>query len=188
MMVQNLISLCVNPKQVRRHLRSLHDALAAVDAAEKRLNDARVEHDAAIAKDRAELAAERHTLLLRRQRVEQSETELEQKRETIRKLESSWNNLALPGEPAPLYGSITRSRPYSGLAVAKHYAEHGVLPDHPDAPLPTEDSEAQAEPSPVAADRHGQKFPPGVTLTHTPEAPVRVRPGRRAVPSEKPAA
>jgi hypothetical protein len=56
LMVQNLISLCVNPKEVRKQLRSLHDALAAVDAAEKRLNDARVAHDAHISKTAAELA------------------------------------------------------------------------------------------------------------------------------------
>jgi hypothetical protein len=184
LMVQNLISLAVNPKEVRRTLRSLHDALAAVDAAEKRLNDARVAHDAHVVKTTAELDA-------RAAKLKAAEVGLENKKEwrednllarekRIAELEAAWKSLRLPGEDNfPTFGGLVRDGPrVTGLQKATFHAKHGRLP-HVDeslnAPVATSEQPTEQSQRTVIVGRDG------TTLAQTIDAPAagaRVR-GRR---------
>jgi hypothetical protein len=185
MMVQNLISLCVNPREVRKHLRQLHDALAAVDAAEKRLNDARVAHDARIAEITAELAAgqaklrEGETALANKK--EWREDNLLERERRIRELENAWGALRLPGEDIfPTFGGLVREPPrVSGLQKAKFHERHGRLPDADESLSgPVAASEPPGEQSHIV---HVGRD--GTTLAQTipePPAGARVR-GRRGV-------
>jgi hypothetical protein len=185
MMVQNLISLCVNPKEVRRHLRSLHDALAAADAAEKRLNDARVAHDAHVAKTTAELAEREKKLregeVALANKREWREDDLLERERRISALEAAWKSLKLPGEDVfPSFGGLTREPPrVSGLQKARFFEKHGRLPgadESLDAPVAA--SEPQPEQSrTVVVGRDGTTLSQTVTES---EAPIgaRVR-GRR---------
>jgi len=191
--VRDLIALCIDPRAVKRHLRQLHDALAATAAAQRQLENDRAEHDRVIAAERAEIAAERDALMKRRVDVHQAEASLAERTERITRLERAWSDLTLPGEPPPLMGTLTRSKAYTGLERARYAATHdGALPTHPDA-LPLE-GEPQAEPPPAPVRRgHGDAgdWPKNVTLTRSPEEPpagARVRPGRKgaATPAATP--
>jgi hypothetical protein len=188
LMVQNLISLVINPKEVRRHLRSLHDALAAVDAAEKRLNDDRVAHDAHVAKTTAELEA-------RAAKLAEGERGLELKKEwreddllareaRINRLEASWRGLPLPGaDNFECFGGLVRDPPRTTpLEKAKFYSQHGRLP-HVDENLNAPVATPPVEQSRTVRAGPGDtsEFLPNVTLTRSPEQPAggaRVR-GRR---------
>jgi hypothetical protein len=171
--VNNLIALAIDPKAVRRHLRSLHDSLAAIDRERRGLEADRQAFAADKAKQLAEIAAEREVVTRRLLAAQETERANEERHAVIRKLEVAWSGLRLPGEPADGFGTLARSRPFSGLQVARHAAEHGRLPDHPDAPLPQED--------PVRTGFDGTEFSKHTTITRTPEPPAgaRVRPGRK---------
>jgi hypothetical protein len=180
LMVQNLISLAINPKEVRRHLRSLHDALAAVDAAEKRLNDARVAHDAHVAKTTAELDARAAKLregeVALANKKEDREDRLAEREQRIRELEDAWKGLRLPGDDNfPTFGGLTREPPrVSGLQKAKFHAAHGRLPHVDENPNALAANQPSSRTVQVGRD--------GTTLTQTVDAPptgARVRPGRK---------
>jgi hypothetical protein len=187
MMVQNLISLCINPKEVRRHLRSLHDALAAADAAEKRLNDVRGAHDTQVAQDRAELAD-------REKKLREGETALANKREwrednllererRISRLEAQW---AFVGEEPDVYSGF-RSAEFSSLMKAR--AAFGYASD---AVVGLDDiAEHMREKFPpgrnVRTGTAGESFPDHVTLTRSePDSPagVRIRGRKNSAPPQ----
>src|SRR5580692_4468470 len=56
--VRDLVALAIDPKAVKRHLRQLHDALAARTAAQKKLETDRAEFSAYEQKTREELTAQ----------------------------------------------------------------------------------------------------------------------------------
>lgn len=96
--VRDLIALVIDPRAVRRHLRQLHDALATVSTAQLALATERTAHDAHLAKDRAELEAERAAVQKRRVEVEIAEGRLVEREERIRELEAAWKNLGEPDD------------------------------------------------------------------------------------------
>jgi hypothetical protein len=188
LMVQNLISLVINPKEVRRHLRSLHDALVAVDAAEKRLNDARVAHDAHIAKTTAELDARAAKLregeVALANKKEAREDNLVEREKRIRELEKAWGALRLPGDDNfPTFGGLTREGPrVSALQKARFFEKHGRLP-HVDESLdaPVAASEPQPEQShTVHVGRDGTTL--AQTIPESAGARIRGRRGAQATP------
>ena len=89
-----LVQIAVDPKAVKRHLRSLHDALAATTAAQQKLEAQRIELEAQWARDRAEILADR--VKLREGQVElaskkdRREDDLLQREKRIRELEDLW--------------------------------------------------------------------------------------------------
>jgi hypothetical protein len=171
--VRDLVALAIDPKMVKRNLRSLHDALAATTAAQRQLESDRAEHDAQLAKDRAELAAERDVLMKRRLAVHQAEASLAERSERIGKLERAWRNL---GEPDSVISGF-QSPQYSGLEKARR-AHRGEPITEPSPP--SGDAVARAGAT-IDEDPQGNKFPKHVSLTMTrpPEEPgARVR-GRR---------
>jgi hypothetical protein len=181
-----LIELCSDPRGFKKKLQGLHRALTAVDEGMARLAADRTAHDAQLAKDRAELAAERDVLMKRRVAVQQAERSLEERRETVLKMERAWSGLTLPGEPPPLAGTLSRA--YSGLERARYAAEHGgALPTHPDAEPDQSSSSVNYDPS-------GAEFPKHVTITRQPaetDAPAGARihaRGRKSAPEPGPGA
>jgi superfamily I DNA/RNA helicase len=191
--VNNLIALCIDPRSVKRHLRQLHDSLAAITAAQQQLEADRLAFDQHKAKQLAEIAEERATATQRLLAAQQAERSLEERRETVLKLERAWSGLTLPGEPPPLAGTLSRSRAYSGLERARYAAAHdGALPTHPDAePDATVDyGPPTASPAPVRRG-HGDSgdWPANVSMTKEPEAPgVRVRGRKPSTPPPRPEA
>jgi len=179
--VRDLIALCIDARAVKVRLRQLHDSLAATAAAQRQLESDRAAFAEYEKATRAELAARETKLREREVNVHIGEGQNKERAEAINAEKQRWAALRLPGEPAEMFGSISRGRPFSGYEVAKHYADHGVLPDHPDKPLPLDEGEPP-EPSPAPVRRgHGDSgdWPANVTLTKEPEHPVRVRVGRR---------
>jgi hypothetical protein len=188
-MVFALVKIAVDPRTTKRNLRALPDSLAATTAAQRQLESDRAALDQHKAKELAEIAAERDVLMKRRLAVHEAEGTLKERFERIGKLEAAWSGLSLPGEPPPLMGTLTRSKPFTGLQVAKYAAEHGHLPDHPLKPLDYPDAPVVAGAEQSDQSRRGtagEKFPEHVTLTRTPEQPeaapvgaARIRVGRR---------
>jgi hypothetical protein len=191
LMVQNLISLVINPKEVRRHLRSLHDALAAVDAAEKKLNDARVAHDAHVAKTTAELDARAAKLregeLALANKKEWREDDLLERERRVAELEAAWKSLKLPGEDNfPTFGGLVREGPrVSGLQKARFFEKHGRLPHVDESLNAPVASEQPAGRTVVQAGRDGTSL---AQTIETPEpAGARIR-GRKSAPPPGPGA
>jgi hypothetical protein len=171
--VRDLIALVVDPKQVKRHLRQLHDSLAQVAAAQVKLAADRAVAAAQIEEDRAELAEERDVLMKRRLAVQRQESELAEREQSYLELERAWSGLQLPGAPPPMMtgATLTRSEPFTGLQKAKHFAEYGRLPDHPGKPI---EGAPLVEPSPAplrSGPNDAGDWPANVTLTRTEQAP-----------------
>lgn len=188
--VRDLIALVVDPRAVKRNLRQLHDGLAAISAAQLKLDADRAAWGAQQEKERAELVQERAVLLGRRQRVEQDEASIAQQREDIAKLERAWSGLRLPGEPPEFMvgSSIARPQAYTALQRARHYAEHGVPPDHPDKPIEHAEPVQSVEEPRSTNIRRGVgdagDWPSNVSLTRAPDESeqrigVRVRSPRK---------
>jgi hypothetical protein len=182
-MVFALVKIAADPRTTKRNLRALHDSLAATAQAQRQLETYRTEHDAQLAKDRAELAAERDVLTKRQVAAHQAEASLEERTERIRKLELAWSGLTLPGEPPPLMGTLSRSKAYSGLERARYAAEHGgALPRHPDAE-PDESTATVNYDSPPAPVRRGHgdsgDWPANVSMTKEPAEPAAGAAGAR---------
>jgi hypothetical protein len=191
--VRDLVALAIDPRAVKRNLRSLHDALAATTAARHELESARAAHDAQVAKDRAEFAADRAKLregetALANKREWREDNLLERERR-ISALEAAWKSLKLPGEDNFVtFGGLTREPPrVTGLQKAKFFEKHGRLPhvdESLDAPVAT--SEPRPEQSrTVIVGRDGTTL--SQTVTESEAAPVgaaRVRPRRGAAHAE----
>jgi hypothetical protein len=171
--VRDLVALAIDPRAVKRHLRQLHDALAAVDAAQRKLVEDRAAHDEYLAKTRAEIEEQRNMAARIWETAQAAERSIAE-RERRTELEKAWSGLRPPGQPPEMFGTISRSPAFTGLEVAKYAAAHdGRLPEHPDAA----DS--------VRTGNDGEPFAEHTTLTRTPEPPspaagARVRPGRAA--------
>src|SRR4029077_4769930 len=84
--VNNLIALAVDPKAVRRNLRSLHDALAATAAAQQQLESDR----AAFAEYEKATRAEREGQVELANKKEAREDRLAEREQRIRELENAW--------------------------------------------------------------------------------------------------
>jgi hypothetical protein len=149
------VRLITDPKAAKRTARELRNAAAAVAAARQELDAARIEQEARWAADRAEIEAERAALRKRQLDVAAAEASIKQRQGVIGNLERAWSDLALPGEPPPMTGTLGRARPFSGLQVARHFAENGSLPDHPDAPLESDSVRYAAD---------GSEFPKNISL------------------------
>jgi hypothetical protein len=178
-----LLKIAEDPKAARRVMRSLHDSLAAEAEAQKKTHEERAALAADKTKQLAEIAAERDVATKRLLQAQQAERSLEERRETVLKMERAWSGLTLPGEPPPLAGTLSRSKAYTGLERARYAAAHdGVLPDHPDK-TPDQTVNYDSPPS-VRTGTAGEEFPKHVSLTRTPEqseapAGARIR-GRRS--------
>jgi hypothetical protein len=94
-----LVKIVVDPKAVKRHLRQLHDALAAIAAAQQKLEAQGIELEAKWAADRAELEQERASLQRRRLNVEAMEGRLDERHKAFRAA-SSRRNLAAWKKPS----------------------------------------------------------------------------------------
>jgi hypothetical protein len=178
--VNNLIALATDPRTVKRHLRQLHDSLAATTAARRQLETDRAEHDRVIAAERAEIAAERAKLregeVALANKKEAREDLLAEREKRIRELEKAWGSLRLPGDDNfETFGGLTRAPPpVSALQKARFHAAHGRLPhvdERLDAPVASEPPADQSRTVQVGRD--------GTTLAQSVEEPVRVRIGRR---------
>lgn len=174
--VRDLVALAIDPKAVKRHLRQLHDALAAVDAATRKLADDRAACDEHCKRITAE-AEEKQKMAGRIWETAQAaERSIAERDRRTAELEKAWSGLRLPGQPPDMFGTISRSAPFSALEIARYAAAHdGRLPEHPDAAII--DS--------VRTGNNGEPFAEDTTITRTPEAPspaagVRVRPSRSA--------
>jgi hypothetical protein len=175
--VRDLVALAIDPRAVKRHLRQLHDALAATDAAQRKMESDRAEHDRVIAAERAEISAGRAKLSADQtalaNKKEAREDSLAEREKRIRELEKAWGALRLPGddnfEP---FGGLTRAPPpTTPLQKAKFFERHGRLP-HVDESLdaPVAASEPQPEQSrTVVVGRDG------TTLAQSVEGPAAAR-------------
>jgi len=184
--VKDLVALAVDPRAVKRHLRQLYDALTAITAAQHKLEADRAAHAEQVVKDRAEIADEKAAATKRILTAEESERGLAERTERYTKLAQAWGDLKLPGEPYALFGTISRSVPFSPLEKAKFARDHdGQLPMHPDAPLPLATDGEPIEPSraTIRHDPQGAEFPEHISLTRSPEKPepvsIRVRSATR---------
>jgi hypothetical protein len=183
--------IATDPKAVRRHLRQLHDALAAVTAGRDKLAAERTAFDEYEQKTRAELTAQ--AAKLRAGQVELAtakdarEDRLAEREQRIRELEQAWGALRLPGDDNfPTFGGLTREPPrVSGLQKARFVEKHGRLPhadESLDAPVASEQPAGRMV---VQAGRDG------TSLAQTIETPepvgARVR-GRKPAPQPGPGA
>jgi hypothetical protein len=175
----DLLSLVANSSACEGRLANLRRQHAKVRTAVKRLDEAQQAFEAYAAKERADIAAERDSATKRLVRAQDQERAIEERQKRVFEAEQQWANLKLPGQPAEMFGTITRSsdKAFTGLQRARYFAEHGELPRHPDAP-----------PEETRRDNTGESFPAHTTITRSPEQPeaVRVRVGRKS-PAPPPA-
>jgi hypothetical protein len=182
--VSDLIALISNASACGTRLISLRQHHSRIRNAAKKLAADKAAFQEEMAKERAAIAEEKAAATRRVLTAQEAERGLAERHERYAEMARKWDGLKLPGEPYELFGSISRPQPFSGYQKAKHYAEHGVLPTHPDAPVPNE-REAEAEQPTVV--RRGPSdagdWPANVTLTRSPEKPepalIRVRPNNR---------
>jgi hypothetical protein len=165
----SLIVLAADPRGFKKKLQGLHRALTAVDEGMARLAADRTEHDRVVAADRAALDERRKSAAHIWEIAKNAEARIADREQTVAELERRWSGLRLPGEPPEFFGSLTQSKPFTGLEVAKYAAAHdGALPPHPDAPIDS-----------VRSGNNDEPFPESTTITRQPEVPppagVRIR-------------
>jgi len=107
--------IATDPKAVRRHLRQLHDALAAVSAGQAKLASEREQFTRYVAETTAELEQQRAAVQKRRLDVEAAEEGLNERHHQISNLEAAWRNLGEPddvksGFQSPEHSAIEKAR------------------------------------------------------------------------------
>lgn len=153
-----LIELAADPKGFKRRLHGLANALAAASAAQLKLAADRAAHDTQLAKDRAELEADRAVVQKRRLDVEVAEGRSAEREQRYFELQKQWGNLKLPGDTFAAFGGLTRAPLHTPLEVARFTTEHGRLP-------------AVDEPITVREGTDGAPFPDHTTITRSQPAP-----------------
>jgi hypothetical protein len=157
----NLIALAADPRGFKKKLQGLHRALTAVDEGMARLAADRVEHDRVVAADRAEIDERRKSAAHIWEIAKNAEARIADRERHVAELERAWSGLRLPGQPPDTFGTLSQSKPFSGLEVAKYAAAHdGALPPHPDAPIDS-----------VRTGNNDEPFPESTTISRQPEAP-----------------
>jgi cytochrome c1 len=182
------IRLITDSRTAKRTMRELRDAANAANSARAQLAADRAEHDRVIAAELAEITDDRAKV--REQQVanhiekERLEETFGDRERVLNEREQFWKNL---GEDDDVRRGF-RAAEFSWKLKAR--AAHGYTVDAPLDDIAKEMAEKFPRAAPVAADRHGQPFPPDVTLTHKPEEPpagVRIRVGRKS-PAPQPGA
>jgi hypothetical protein len=156
--VRDLVALAIDPKLVKRHLRQLHDSLAAVDTAQRQLESDR----AAIAAERAEIAAERAEVADAQKKLREREVKLH-----IEKTAFDERLKLLPPSREPYHADDDGWTAPAGSGMSRTFAP-------PRSAVPSEPPPEQRQTVHVGRE--------GTTLSQTIEAPpavARVRPGRK---------
>jgi hypothetical protein len=186
--VRDLVALEIDPKSVKRHLRQLHDSLAAVTAGQDKLAADQAAFTAYEQKTREELTAQ--AAKLREGQValanakDLREYNLAERELRIRELEDRWRFI---GEDEDVRSGF-RTAEFSSLMKAR--AAHGIGRDHGVDEIAATMREKYPPVRTVKHDPQGTSFPNHVSLSRSeppPPAAARVRPRRHNTSSPEPA-
>jgi hypothetical protein len=173
--VNNLIALAIDPKAVKRHLRQLHDALAAVTAGQDKLAAERTAFDEYERTTRAELTAQ--AAKLREGQValatakDAREDNLAERERRIRELEAAWKFVGEDNVDDVARGF--RAAEFSALMKAR--AAHGIGRDHGLDDIAKTMADWQPPTRNVNHDPQGVPFAAHTSLSRSESAPPGVR-------------
>jgi hypothetical protein len=170
--VRDLIALCIDPRTVKQRLRQLHDSLAAIAAAQLKL-DAR--EAAVVAREAAADTREREqnqrAVKLHEQEVELATAKdarldaVMERERRIGELEAAWRFVAEDDDVRRGF----RSAEFSSLMKAR--AAYGFTRDSGLDDVAREMADWQPPGAVVRTGTAGESFPKHVSLTRTPEQP-----------------